>query len=208
VFLSLSARTAGTLVALTLVACNAATPTVAESPAPTPAIVVTYHSPAVGVASPSPRASAEAPPSAAPSVAPTPTRVESANFFFVTPVGWTIEAQSATPEGVTLRGADARSVFTVATFGGEPSLTKRRAEAVEEAGSGILTNTSATIDEVPGYYLTSNRDTADGKRYVVEYGFVYRNKTFVLQGRWDKRQADADAVAREVQAIVKSFRWL
>jgi hypothetical protein len=194
--------------ALTLVACSATAPSVPEAPAPTPAIVVTYQSPAVGVASPSPRPSAETAPSAAPTAAPTPTRLESTNFFFLVPVGWTVTAQSATPEGLTLQGADARTSFTVATYGGEPDLAKRRAAAVAEAGSGILTNTSATLDEVSGYYLTSNRDTADGKRYVVEYGFVYRNKTFVLQGRWDKRQGDADAVAREVQAIVKSFRWL
>jgi hypothetical protein len=208
VFLSLSARAAGTLAALTLVACSAAAPAAPEAPAPTPAIVVTYQSPAVGVASPSPRASAEPAPSAAPSVAPTPTRLESTNFFFLVPVGWTITAQSATPEGLTLRGADARAAFSVTTLGGEPNLAERRAEAVEEAGSGILTHTNATLDEVSGYYITSNRDTPDGKRYVVEYGFVYRHKTFVLQARWDKRQADADAVARDVQAIVKSFRWL
>ena len=174
---------------------------------PPPTIVVTYESPAVSVSSPQASIAPSAAPSPTPSPAPSPTRLESASFFFTPPAGWAVETRTDTPEFVRLRAADGRSTFTVSS---DPTtdLSVRRERAVREAGAGLLTNTGATIDQVNGFYVTSNRDTAEGKRYVVEYGFIYRQKAFVLQGSWDKREANAEAISEDVQAIVKTFKWL
>lgn len=174
---------------------------------PPPTIVVTYESPTVSVSSPQASTAPAASPSPTPTPLASPTRIESASFFFTPPAGWVVETRSSTPELVRLRAADGRSTFTVSSDA-TTDLSVRRERAVTEAGAGLLTNTGATIDQVNGFYVTSNRDTAEGKRYVVEYGFIYRQRAFVLQGSWDKREANAEAIAEDIQALIKTFKWL
>jgi hypothetical protein len=190
------------LLVLLAAGCAAPAPTPPGTPAPVPTIVVTYPSPLA------PDATASAPIAATPTPEPSPARVESASFFFVPPAGWAVTQRAESPERVTLGAADGRSSFVVATDPNQSDLAKRRATAVSEAGSGIVSNTSATIDQLTGYYITSNRDTEEGKRYVAEYGFAYRGRVFTLRASWDKREANAEAIATDIQTIIRSFKWL
>lgn len=195
-----------------------ATPTAAPTATPTPA-----GSPGIGGnaspeatatpdpgASPTPKPSATPKPPATPKPSPSPTvtRFESEAFFLSRPLKWTVEINNQGETKVLLRATTSAASFSVLTDLSVSTLENWKAAAQKRAGTNKIAEGAHTLDGVKGYTISSNQDLAEGRRFVAEYGYAYATRIYAIRTVWDKKGADADAIAAATAAILKSYRWI
>ncbi|MEB3195596.1 MAG: hypothetical protein VKP62_00175 [Candidatus Sericytochromatia bacterium] len=152
-------------------------------------------------------------PSPSPSPTPTPTPepqvLEFDAFLVRVPHPWRVALKQTEPIALQLvPGAGVGGLRVAVEEAGDTRLESRQAEARGLAGDGYLAQAALTLDEVRGFQINSNRDGAEGKRYVIERGFIYRSRYWRIVSEWDKRTPEAGAIERDVTAILKTWRWL
>ncbi|MEB3285347.1 MAG: hypothetical protein VKN33_08685 [Candidatus Sericytochromatia bacterium] len=162
-----------------------------------------------GPGTPTPRPSPTPTPTPRPTPTPEPINLEFDSFLLRVPHPWVVERQQAGPFSLQLRYAAGVGVLTIDVENSEDGrLDSLQSAARSRAGDGYVAQGSLTLDEVRGFQVNSNRDTSEGKRYVIERGFVYRSRAWRITSEWDKRTPEAVAVERDVSAILKTWRWL
>jgi len=160
-------------------------------------------------ASAPPRASAAPTATPAPTPTPAPSRIERDAFRLAVPAGWTVTTDTTDPVEVVLKRTTGTASFELRGLpAGSQTLAKRQAQLVEAAGPGLVKNESALVDGLRGVLVASNQDRAEGKRYVVQRAFIYRETYWVLTTLWDKRAPEATAIEAEATAWVRAFIWL
>lgn len=189
------------------------TPAPPTTPRPSGPFLVVPSAPPVAAASPrlspTPAPAPTPTPTPRPTPTPAPQTLEFDTFLLRVPHPWVVETRENQPMTLRLRYAPGVGSLRVdVDDAGELRLEARQAEARARAGDGYVAQATLTLDEVRGFQVNSNRDTPEGKRYVIERGFIYRSRYWNIVSEWDKRTAEAVAVERDVAAILKTWRWL
>jgi hypothetical protein len=166
--------------------------------------------PSAGPSSPaSPRASARPTATLAPTPMPAPKNLERSAFRLTVPAGWTVTSDASDPVAIVLTRTSGSGRFELrGQPAGNVTLAKRQTQLEEAAGPGVVKSESALVDGLRGVLVASNQDRDEGKRYVMQRGFIYRDTYWVLTTMWDKRAPEAAAVEAEATAWVRAFIWL
>jgi hypothetical protein len=147
-------------------------------------------------------------PSPTPAPSPTPTQLVFDAFLIKALPTWRVEQAQTVPPAMILRAPGGAAALRV---WGEPSsltLEAMQAAAQQAAGPGLVTVQTIMLDELRGYLVGANRDTPDGRRWVVERGFRYRDRHWRIVSEWDKAAPGVDRVITDVETMLRTFRWM
>jgi len=154
-----------------------------------------------------------APPAASNAPAPlplaTPDRLTGGMFAVTVPNTWRRRVDGDAAVLLALEGPAAAGRFVARADDADGvSLAAWQTMLRDQAGDGLVAASLTSLDELGGVFVSSNRHTADGPRYFRAWGFMYRRQFVTLTASWDKLDPQAAAVQLDVDALIKSWKWL
>lgn len=147
-------------------------------------------------------------PDASPSPTTDPNRYESDSFFFVKAENWSVEVAALQPERLVIHPTYGKGTFEIDSDAVSTNLKDYQSREAQSAGTGVVSNVSYTLDQIPGFSITANEDVNGDKLYVVKRGFVYRSRYFTITSSYDKRTPEATQVDKDAKAMIATFKWL